>query len=56
MLKKEGSINKSNFITSRRAAFLMNISSVRSNITPISNIRLKKEKPMIKEKSISLRI
>jgi len=56
MLKKEGSLKKSSFTTSKKGAFSININSVRSNIIPMSNMKLKKKKPNMKEESISFRI
>ena len=54
--KEEGSLKRSNFPTSRKGMFSTKSNSVKSNIIPISNTKLKNKNPKIKAKVISFRI
>ena len=56
MSKEEGSLKRSNFPTSRKEIFSTKSNSVKSNMIPMSNMRLKNKNPKIKDKIISFKI
>jgi len=56
MSKEEGNLNRSNFPTSRKEMFSTKSNSVKSNIIPMNNMKLKNRNPKIKDKIISFRI
>jgi phage-related protein len=56
MSKKEGILNITSLPTSTRGTFSMKMSSVRSNMMPMNNMKLKKMNPKIKALLISFRI